>query len=147
MNDDFRDLLTALADAGARYLVVGAYALAAHGFPRTTEGLDVWVEPSPENAKRVWRALALFGAPLHDMHLGEQQFTEPGALVQLGLPPYRINIQTSVSGLTFAEGWAGRTESELMGVPVPVLGRNELIRNKRAAGRPRDLSDIEALGG
>ena len=146
MIDDFRDLLPAFVASGARFLVVGAHALAAHGVPRVTGDLDVWIEPSADNAARTWRALAAFGAPLATLAVREQDFSQPDQVVQLGLPPYRVDVMTSVSGLTFSDAWEGRTAGSLFDVPVAFLGRDDLIRNKRASGRPKDLRDIESLG-
>lgn len=145
MNEDFRDLLSALAGADAKFLVVGAHALAFHGIPRTTGDLDVWIEPTAENARRVWRALAVFGAPLNEMSVSESDFSTPEIVVQLGLPPYRIDIMTSITGLTFADAWKGRVNGHFMDVAVPFLSRDDLIRNKLATGRSRDRQDVEAL--
>jgi len=114
VNEDFRDLLSAFVDAGARFLVVGAHALAVHGIPRTTGDLDVWVEPSAENARRVWRALAAFGAPLNEWRVREADFALPDVVIQLGLPPYRIDVMTSITGVTFAEAWDGRLSGHLL---------------------------------
>ena len=144
---DFRDLLSAFVAGGVRFLVVGAHALAAHGIPRVTGDLDVWVEPTPENASRVWHALAEFGAPLESLAVRQTDFEVPEQVVQLGLPPYRIDIMTAISGVDFAEAWTERVEGTLFGVSVAFLGRGMLIKNKRASGRPRDLSDIAALEG
>ncbi|HXW96087.1 MAG TPA: hypothetical protein VEI47_00775 [Gemmatimonadales bacterium] len=143
---DFRDLLTELSEGGVRFLVVGAHALAAHGVPRTTGDLDLWVEATAENAGRIWRALARFGAPLASLGIREADFTRPNQVVQLGLPPYRIDLLTSISGVTFAEAWAGRLEGRLFEVPVGFIGREAFIRNKRASARPKDLEDIRSLG-
>ena len=142
---DYRDLLSSFVERGVRFLVVGAHALAAHGVPRVTGDLDVWIEPTKENAARVWRALAEFGAPLGTLDVRESDFVRPDRVVQLGLPPYRIDILTSISGVAFDEAWEERLEAELFDVPVSFLGREAFIRNKRASGRPRDLADIEAL--
>jgi hypothetical protein len=144
---DFRDLLAAFAGQEVRFLVVGAHALAVHGVPRATGDLDLWVEPTPDNAARVWRALATFGAPLAALEVRETDFVQPDQVVQLGLPPYRIDIMTSVSGLDFAQGWPGRVAGTLFGVPVAFLGRDALLRNKRASARPKDLEDVRALEG
>lgn len=146
MSDDFRDMLAALVQAEARFLVVGAHALAAHGVPRATRDLDIWIEPSPENASRVWRALATFGAPLTSLGVRESDFTKPDSVVQFGLPPYRIDFMTTVSGVTFSEAWTERLEDTMLGVPVSFIGRQAFIKNKRASGRLKDLGDIEALG-
>ena len=146
MIDDFRDLLATLVASGARFLVVGAHALAAHGVPRVTGDLDLWVEPTAMNALAVWRALADFGAPLQSLDIQESDFVQADQVVQLGLPPYRIDLMTSVSGVEFEEAWNGRVAGTLFGVPVSFIGREEFIRNKRASGRPKDLADIDSLG-
>ena len=146
MSDDFRDLLSAFVEAGVRFLVVGAYALAALGVPRVTGDLDLWVEPTKENARRVWEALAAFGAPLETLSIGEADFTHPDRVVQLGLPPYRVDILTSISGVDFSAAWDGRLHGTLYGASVAFLGRQCFIQNKRASGRARDLEDIRLLG-
>ena len=147
VNDDFHDILAALVAQDARFLVVGAHALAVHGVPRATVDLDIWIDPHPDNARRVWRALAAFGAPLDALRLHESDFTKPDAVAQLGLPPNRIDILTGISGLTFSEAWLARTEADVEGVRAPILGGEALIRNKRASGRHKDLGDVEALLG
>jgi hypothetical protein len=144
---DFRDLLAAFVGKEVRFLVVGAHALAVHGVPRATGDLDIWVEPTPANAARVWQALAEFGAPLETLQLRETDFVQPDQVVQLGLPPYRIDIMTSVSGLDFAQGWSGRLAGTLFDVPLAFIGRDAFILNKRASGRPKDLEDLRALEG
>lgn len=146
MNDDFRDLLRALVAAKARFLVVGAHALAYHGVVRATLALDVWVEPTADNSKRVWSALAEFGAPLHALRVDASDFVKPNALVQFGSPPNRIDILTTVSGLKFDAAWTERADAVVDGIHVPFLGRESLIANKRAAGRKKDLADLDALG-
>lgn len=143
---DYRDLLMAFVEHGVRFLVVGAHALAAHGVPRVTGDMDVWVQPTETNAARIWRALAEFGAPLGTLEIAESDFTSPEQVVQLGLPPYRIDILTSISGVSFDEAWQERLEATLFDVPVPILGREAFIRNKLASGRAKDLADVEALG-
>ena len=146
MKDDWADALAALIAAQARFLVVGAHALAVHGVPRATQDLDVWIEPSPENAARVWNALAVFGAPLEDLGIQVTDFSTEGNVIQLGLPPRRIDILTAISGVdNFSEAWNNRVERVLHGHHVPFIGRDALIANKKAAGRLRDLADIEAL--
>ena len=147
MNDDWFDLLEALAEAGARYLVVGAHALAVHGVPRGTQDLDVWVEPTAGNAERVWRAVAAFGAPLTSLGVTMDDFRHPGAIIQVGVPPCRIDLLTSISGVPdFAAAWDGRAIHTIRGREVPFLGRATLVENKRASGRRKDLADLEALG-
>lgn len=144
--EDFRDFLAALVAEQVRFLVVGAHALGVHGVPRATIDLDIWIEATPQNAKRVWAALAAFGAPLDTLQIVETDFSRPDVVVQLGLPPYRIDILTGVSGVTFTEAWGDRVEARFEGVPVPFIGRATLIRNKRASGRTKDKADLEALG-
>lgn len=143
---DFRDALAAFVAHGVKFLVVGAHALAAHGVPRVTGDLDIWVEPTEINAGRVWRALAEFGAPLGSLNIRESDFCRRDQVVQLGLPPYRIDIMTSISGVDFTEAQQGAIEGTLFDAPVHFIGREAFVRNKRASGRPKDLEDIRALG-
>lgn len=143
MNQDFRDLLRALLDHDVRFLVVGAYALAVHGHPRATGDIDVWVDATPDNAARVYRALQAFGAPLMD--LSEADLATPGVVFQMGLPPRRIDILTRLSGIDFDAAWRARTESRFGDVVVPVIGFDHLITNKRATGRPKDVVDADEL--
>lgn len=140
---DFRDMLSALSDAGAEYLVVGAHALAVHGTPRATGDLDVWVCADGENAERVLQALVSFGAPTMDLQMDD--FATLDRVVQLGVSPYRIDLLTSIDGVTFDEAWPAREEVAVDGLVVPVISRQHLIQNKRAAGRPQDLADVERL--
>lgn len=143
MNPDFVDLLRAFGAADVRFLIVGAYALAHHGRPRATGDLDVWVDATPANAPRVIRALAAFGAPLTDVT--EHDFARPGVVVQIGVPPGRIDILTELTGLTFAEAWPDREAGRFGELEVDFLGREAFVRNKRATGRLKDLGDIEGL--
>jgi hypothetical protein len=143
MNPDFVDLLRALRDAEARFLIVGAYALAHYGRPRATGDLDIWIDATPVNAARVMRALASFGAPLHDVT--EQDFSRPGVVFQIGVPPGRIDVLTELTGITFDEAWPTREPGQFGEVVVDFLGRQAFIRNKRATGRAKDLGDIEGL--
>lgn len=143
---DFHDLLAAFVANRVRFLVVGAHALAAHGVPRVTGDLDLWVEPTAANAARIWRALGEFGAPLESLSITERDFVQPDQVVQLGLPPFRIDLMTSISGVGFAAAWDDRQAGTLFEVPVAFLGRETFIRNKRASGRPKDLEDLRALG-
>lgn len=125
-------------------MVVGGYAVALHGRPRATKDLDIWVEPSIENAPRVMKALREFGAPLHG--LLERDLETPGVGLQIGIPPQRIDVLTNPSGLRFEEAWANRVEVSInANLSCPFIGRDDLIRNKRAAGRPQDVADVAAL--
>jgi len=120
--------------------------MAVHGVPRATQDLDILVDPSPENAERVWGALTAFGAPLHALGASSSDLTTPDTVLQIGVPPRRIDVLTGITGVTFAAAWAGRIEQELAGMRLPVLGRDALVANKRATARRKDLSDLEALG-
>ncbi len=143
LNPDFAEMLRALSAAGADFLLVGAYAMAAHGVPRATGDLDIWVRPARDNAARVLRALATFGAPLGDLTAAD--LATPGTVFQLGLAPRRIDILTAIDGVTFETAWRRRVRGHLDDVNVPVIGRTELLRNKRVLGRPKDLVDIGLL--
>lgn len=144
LNPDFRDMLSAFNAARVEYLVVGAYSLAVHGVPRATGDIDLWIRPTSDNAQRVWRALAEFGAPMDG--LSTDDLIQPEMVVQLGLAPQRIDVLTSIDGVDFAEAWLERVRVPLDGLEIPVLGRRHLLANKRATGRPQDLADIARLG-
>jgi len=142
-----RAALASLAASGARFLVIGAHAMAVHGVPRGTQDLDIWLDPSPENAERVWRGLAAFGAPLEELGIQPDDLRRSGTVIQLGLPPNRIDLLTAISGVPdFERAWAERVEHEFGGRRVPFIGRAMLINNKRESGRRKDLADLEALG-
>jgi hypothetical protein len=143
MNRDFAEMLDALSAAGAEFLIVGAHALAAHGRPRATGDLDLWVRPTKANAERVWQALVRFGAPLNELRVSD--LATPQTVFQIGIAPARIDILTSLTGLDFEEAWPRRTMIEVEGRVLPFLSREDLIRNKSALGRPRDLADIDDL--
>ena len=146
MNEDFLDLLAALVHEQAKFLVVGAHAMAVHGVVRATGDLDVWIAPDVENAARVHAALIRFGAPVRALGLESRDLQREDQVVQIGLPPRRIDILTSISGVDFEHAWASRIEHSVGRLAVPFLGRRELVQNKRAAGRAKDLADLEALG-
>ncbi|MEX1015386.1 MAG: hypothetical protein WDZ31_01475 [Phycisphaeraceae bacterium] len=143
MNRDFLDMLGALKSADAEFLVVGAHALAAHGRPRATGDLDIWIDPTPDNVQRVWSALLAFGAPL-DL-LSPDDFLQPDCVIQFGVEPGRIDLLTSITGVRFDEAWPRRNMVEVAGLTIPVLGKVDLVRNKRATGRPKDQIDADEL--
>lgn len=143
MNRDFVEMLCALSVADAEYVVVGAHALAAHGRPRATGDLDVLVRPDPANAERVWRALEVFGVPLQKLR--PEDLATRGIVFQIGVVPNRIDLLTEIEGVDFDQAWAGRLEVEIDGRRFPVLGRTELLINKRASGRPQDMADVAWL--
>lgn len=142
-NPDFSDLFAALNAEAAEYLLVGGYALAVHAVPRYTRDLDVWVNPTQVNAQRVYRALARFGAPLGE--LGEGDLAGPGLVFQIGVAPVRIDVLTSIDGVSFTEAWPERVATTYGGQDVPVISRRHLQQNKRASGRAQDLADLELL--
>ena len=143
LNQDFTDLLRAFTDEKVRFLVVGAYAMAVHGEPRATGDIDLWVEPTVVNGRRVLAALRRFGAPLRDLELDD--LTRGDTIYQIGLAPRRIDLMTSATGLRFDTAWKSRVVARFGALQVPVLGRRSLIRNKIATGRPKDLVDLEPL--
>ena len=143
MNPDFKDILSEFNAHGVEYLVVGAFALAAHGRVRATGDIDIWVRPVAENAVRVLKALAAFGAPLHD--LTESDLAQPGLVFQIGVAPIRVDILTGIDGVEFQAAWHSRIETTFMGLSVGVLSIEHMIRNKRATGRAQDLADLEWL--
>lgn len=126
-------------------MVVGAHALAAHGAPRATGDLDLFVRPDLENARRVFRALQRFGAPLAAHGVTEEDFATPGTVYQLGLPPRRIDVLTELSGITFDEAVADVVVGHLGAQEVRCIGLDAMLRNKLAAGRTKDLADAEVL--
>ena len=129
--------------ADVRFLIVGAYALALHGRPRATGDLGLWVEATPENAARIMRALAVFGAPVSD--ISADDFARLGVVYQIGVPPGRIDILTELTGLSFADAWPDRVRRPSGDVEVDFIGRASFLVNKRATGRAKDLGDIEGM--
>ena len=144
MNQDFIDLLRELCAVEARFMIVGAYAVSFHSHPRTTGDIDVWIEPTPENATKVMAALSAFGAPIHDLNASD--LATAGVVYQIGVVPRRVDILTSLTGLDFPTAWRERVSGNLGGVECPILGRDALVRNKRALGRRQDIADLELLG-
>ena len=140
---DFSEFLASLNAAGVEYLVVGAYALAVHGAPRNTLDLDVYLRPTPVNAARFVTALDRFG--FGSLGVTASDLTVPDRILQLGRAPVRIDVLTSISGVTWPTAWRGRLVGRYGRTTVPYLGRRELLRNKRASGRAKDLGDVEAL--
>ena len=143
MNRDFVEMLSALSAAGARFLVVGAHALAAHGAPRATGDLDIWIGATPENAARVLQALRSFGAALFDLTIDD--LSRPDTVFQIGLPPSRIDILSSISGVDFDRAWSNRLPIRIGDLEIGVIGREDFIANKTASGRPKDLIDLMLL--
>lgn len=143
LNDDYKEMLRCLADEKVKFLLVGAYALAAHGYPRATMDIDIWVMPSPDNAEAVLRALRRFGAPLHGLDAADLQ--KDDTIFQIGVAPRRIDIITGASGLKFRQAFTKSIEVDIEGIRVRIPSVDDLIRNKRASGRTKDIADAEAL--
>lgn len=140
---DFEELLRFFGSRGVRAVIVGAHAVAYHAKPRYTKDLDILIEASAENAQRVLEALTDFG--FADLDLKIEDLAEAGRIVQLGFPPNRIDLMTSIDGISFSEVWSGRVAGRYGKTPVSFIGRADLIRNKKASGRPQDLADLSWL--
>ena len=144
LNQDFKEFIRSLNDNKVRYLVVGGYAVALHGYPRYTKDMDVWVERTPENAARIVKALDQFG--FGSLNLKESDFTEPDQIIQLGYPPRRIAIPTTLPGVEFSKCYSSLTSVDVEGVSVNFIDLENLKKNKKATGRHQDLADLENLG-
>jgi len=142
---DFDEFIGCLIARGVEFIVVGAYALAYHGAPRFTGDLDILVRPSLDNAQRLLDALDAFGFPTST--LTPAAVADRRALLEMGLPPLQIHVMSTISGVEWEEAWADRVSAILGSHTVVLLGRTTFIQNKRAAGRPKDLADIDALDG
>ncbi|MFT6395728.1 MAG: hypothetical protein ACJAYU_000470 [Bradymonadia bacterium] len=145
LNDDFRDLLHALDEREVDFVIVGAHAMAVHGVARATGDIDILVRATAENALRVVAALRDFGAPLGVHGATVEDFTQLGWVYQMGLPPRRIDLLTSISGVSFDEAWQDRCSVEVGELTLPFIGLAALRTNKLATGRPKDLADVAML--
>lgn len=142
-NEDYRDILQSLSDENVDFILVGAYALATHGYPRATMDIDIRVRPDPDNAAKVYRALAEFGAPMDDISVSD--FSEEGVILQIGVAPRRIDIITQISGVNYDEASKAAGKVAVDGLMVKVLSAQHLIKNKLATGRLKDIDDVENL--
>jgi hypothetical protein len=140
---DFKEFLRLLEAHGVEYLLIGGYAVGYHGYPRATVDMDIWVAIHPSNAEKIVAVLREFGFDPPD--LAPQLFLQEWQIIRMGTPPVRIEIATTISGVDFAECYAQRVEDELDGVPVRLISRDQLKRNKKASGRHQDLADLEHL--
>jgi len=143
LNKDYKEMLQCLLEEDVRFLLVGAYALAVHGYPRATKDIDFFVWATPSNAANLMRALAKFGAPMEG--ISESDFSSEGVVFQIGNSPRRIDIVTNIDGVQFDQAYANRTICSIEGMDVPVISLEDLIRNKRSSGRKQDLADVEKL--
>lgn len=142
-NLDLIDLLRALNDESAEYLLVGGYAFAFHGKVRATKDADIFVGTDLQNANRVWKALQAFGAPIEQLR--PEDLTQPDTFFIMGRAPFQIDIITTIDGVSFAQAWENRVRGTYSGVPTQYIGRDDLIKNKTAAGRPQDIVDVSYL--
>ena len=142
-SQDFKEFVELLQKNNAEYLIVGGYAVGVHGHPRFTGDLDIWLNPSPENAKKILATVNEFG--FSSFKLTEADFVKEGNVIQLGYPPLRIDLLTSIDGVTFQECFENRKEVDMEGVIVNFIGYWDLIKNKKETGRPKDIDDIEHL--
>ena len=143
VNSDFTELLKLFNDNNVRYLVIGGYALIQYAEPRYTKDLDLWISTDANNAAAIYNALKTFGAPLTD--LTEDDFSEEGYFYQLGVPPVRVDILMGIPGGDFAQSWRNRNEIDFGGLVVPFISKDDLIKSKKASGRPQDLIDADLL--
>lgn len=143
ISSDYRDLFSILNTYKVRYLVVGAYATAFYTEPRFTKDLDIWVDPEIKNAKFLTEALKHFGAPLKGVSL--KDFLNENLIYQIGIAPIRVDIMMGLSGLEFGRAWSSRRRSVYAGIPISILGKDELIYTKKRAGREQDLLDVKKL--
>jgi hypothetical protein len=143
MNRDFVEMLSALSESETEFLLVVAHALACYARPRATGDLDLWIRPTPANAEKAWRALEQFGAPLDQV--SREDLAQPGLVFQIGVVPNRIDLLTSATGLDFEDAWTRRMIIQIESIAVPVLAKEDLLRNKRAVARPQDLADVAEL--
>jgi predicted nucleotidyltransferase len=143
LNQDFKEFIKSLNDKNVRYLIVGGYAVAFHGHPRYTKDLDVWIEMTKVNAHNVVAALEQFG--FASLQLTEEDFLEENQVIQLGYPPSRIDLLTSADGVNFADCFNSRVSVEIDGITVHFIDLENLVKNKRATGRPQDIADLQKL--
>lgn len=143
LNSDFSELLRTFNEEGVKYLIVGGYAMAIHDRPRFTKDLDIWIERTSENAQRTHRALTRFGAPMSELSVSD--LSDPEVVFQIGVAPVRADILSSITGVEFHEAWPDRVQARYGDIDISAIGREALIRNKRATGRPQDIVDADVL--
>lgn len=143
LSKDFKEFVGSLKEHGAEYMIVSGYAVGVHGYPRYTGDLDIWLNPTPENAERVMTALREFG--FGGLSITLDDLTKESNIIQLGQPPLRIDLLMSIDGVAFAECYANRKEVTFDGLPMNFIGYQDLVKNKKASGRHRDLDDLENM--
>jgi hypothetical protein len=142
-NPHYKELLQLLNEFEVEYLIVGGFAVMKYGEPRYTKDLDIWVNNSAQNSRRVVRALKKFGAPLDHDGITPETFTERQVVYQIGIAPVRVDILTEITGVKFADAWKKKVASTFFGVPVHFISFDDLVANKRALGRSSDLQDLK----
>ena len=142
-SQDFKEFIELLIKNKAEYLIVGGYAVGIHGHPRYTGDLDIWLNSTPQNAQLILNSVNEFGFSAFKLSL--EDFTKPGNVIQLGYPPLRIDLLTEIDGVTFKECFDNRKEVRIDGLQVYFIGYNDLLKNKKESGRPRDIDDIDNL--
>jgi predicted nucleotidyltransferase len=145
LNKDYKEMLQILLDNKVRFLVVGAYAMGAYGYPRATGDFDIWVEASSENSEKIYRSLSQFGAPLSD--ISKTTFCEEGIIFQIGVAPRRIDIITKIDGVDFKKAYSDKQEVEIEDIKIPFISKEDLIKNKESTGREKDILDVKYLRG
>ena len=143
LNEDYKEMLQLLLEEQVDFMIVGAYALGTHGYPRATGDIDIWVKPNNINSKKIYKALARFGAPLGQIRIDE--FSTEGIIFQIGVIPRRIDIITKIDGVTYEEADEDKIIVEIEGLKIPVISLEKFIRNKMATGREKDELDIKTL--
>src|SRR5688500_18661730 len=143
LNPDFRDILLIFSEEQVEFMVVGAYALAAHGYPRATGDIDLWINCSEDNANKVWKSLLKFGVPLFD--LTKDDLMTEGIVFQVGIAPRRIDILTTIDGVKFKDADGSRIVVEIEGIKIPVIGKQHLLDNNRDSGRHKDIEDVACI--
>ncbi|MFO8053098.1 MAG: hypothetical protein R6U54_03965 [Candidatus Omnitrophota bacterium] len=143
LNKDYKEILQILLNNEVQFLIVGAYAMGAYGYPRATGDFDIWVKTSAENSKKIYKSLSDFGSPLKD--ITENTFTEEGIVFQIGVAPRRIDIITHIDGVNFQEAYKTRKNIKIEGLNIPFISEDDLIKNKQSTGRPKDKLDANNL--
>ena len=143
LNEDYKDILQLFTDNNVKYLVVGAYALGAYGFPRATGDIDLWVLADSKNSKKIYACLSKFGAPMEQVN--EKTFAEKDVIFQIGIAPRRIDIITKISGVDFEKAYSRKEEFIIDGINIPFISKQDLITNKQATGRDKDSIDVKNL--
>ena len=144
INQDFKDILALFNEQKVDYIIVGGYALAFHGVPRYTGDIDLWIRPTVENAENILKALRAFG--FGSLGIDNEDLTKADQVIQLGYPPARVDLMTTIDGISYDSSFSNSVETDYGDITVKMISKDDLIKNKRAIGRHKDFADIEALG-